>query len=637
LNGTGSASVDATTGRFLLVNEKFCEMTGYTCEELFQKTFSDITHPEDREQDLEKYREVLQSRALNFEAEKRYMRKDGQVRWVIVRGTIIRDDAGKAVRSLATIMDLTEWKENQQALAESEERLRLALDAGHFGAWEWIIPENRVIWSDRLYEIHGVTPKEFTGDAEQFRRLVHPEDAAMVFDSAQDTLKSKAPYRVEYRAVRPDGEIRWHWTTAQVFYDKAGNPFKMVGVTSDITDRKHIELQLRESEERLRLAQRAAKVNTWEWDLATNKISFSEGLYDLLSLPAGAEPPTMEEWRNYIHPDDLVRFANTMPDIQRRGGHFNMEFRVVRASGEIRWVLSIGTTEKDAQGNPIRMFGVNLDITERKKAEVLLQSQAQHLEELVRARTERLQEVIMELESFSYTIAHDLRGPLRAMNGFASALEEDYSAQLDNLARDYIRRITGAAERMDRLICDVLDYSKITRQPFEPEPVALDPLIDGIIETYPGLNTDDGALVQVERPLPVVLGTASLLVQCFSNLIGNAVKFVPEGITPRIQIHAEPRENGKVRIWVEDNGIGISADNHDRIFGLFQRLDKKFDGTGIGLAIVSRAVDRMGGSVGLESTEGTGSRFWVDLNLAECSTGIRMSDPANAFQRNLLP
>ncbi|HVK57167.1 MAG TPA: PAS domain-containing protein [Candidatus Kapabacteria bacterium] len=614
LNATGTTATDPETGRFTLVNEKFCEVTGYTREELLNKGFADITHPDDKARDRELFRSALQSHAKNWEAERRYIRKDGEVRWVAVRGTIIRNNEGKAVRTLATVIDLTDSRRSQQALVESERRVRQALDAGKFGAWEWVIPENRVIWSDRLYEIHGVKREEFRGDAEQFKSLIHPEDWDHLFQTIHEAVEKQIPYEMELRAVRPDGQIRWIWTTAHVFYEN-NQPFKMVGVTADVTERKEIELQLRESEDRLRLAQRAAKVGTWDWLIKDGRFLWSEGLYDLLGLVPDKAQPSVEVWMNHVHPEDRAQLSTGISMAQRLGGPFSLEFRIIRSTGEMLWLLSMGRTDQDSKGEPVRMLGVTVDITERKKAEELLHSQAQHLEELVRARTERLQEAIMELESFSYTIAHDLRGPLRAMNGFATALLEEYSPRMDDTGLDYLRRITSAAERMDQLICDVLDYSKITRQRFVPEPVELDSLIDGILDTYPAL-THGEARVSVHRPLPVVLGTPSLIVQCFSNLIGNAVKFVPEGTVPRITIRPEVRDNGKVRVWVEDNGIGIPFEHHGRIFGLFQRLNSKFEGTGIGLAIVGRAVERLGGTVGLESEEGKGSRFWVELSLA---------------------
>lgn len=613
LNATGCVLADAESSRFTRVNQKFCELTGYTATELLTKTFADITHPEDLARDRELFRSALQSRATNWESEKRYLRKDGSIRWVAVRGTILRDATGRAMQTVATIMDLTAWKESQHKLTESEARFRQAVEAGQFGAWEWSIPENRVVWSDRLYDIHGVAPEDFKGDVESFQKLVHPDDWHEVQKAIQSSLQEGSPYRLEFRAIRPNGATRWLWTTAQVFFE-GRHPLKMVGITADITDRKEIEIQLRESEERLRLAQRAAKVGTWDWHLKTNQLVWSEGIYDLLGLPPWQIEPSMEVWMSFIHPDDRPDLKAFLPQTLSRGGAFSTEFRIVRPNGDVRWLLSIGRIDNDEKHEAIRMLGVNVDITERKKAEALLQSQAQHLEELVRARTERLEEVILELESFSYTIAHDLRGPLRAMNGFATALVEDYGKHLAAEGRDYLRRITTAAERMDRLICDVLSYSKITRETFQPEAVALEPLLEGILESYPALHAG-GAAVILEKPLPVVLGTSSLLVQCFSNLIGNAVKFVPPGVPPSVRVRAETRPGDCVRIWVEDNGLGIDSEDHQRIFGLFQRLNKEYDGTGIGLAIVARAVERMGGNVGLESSPGQGSRFWVDLKM----------------------
>jgi signal transduction histidine kinase len=413
----------------------------------------------------------------------------------------------------------------------------------------------------------------------------------------------------------PNGAVRWFWTTAHVNYE-GQKLVRMIGITADITARKEIELQLQESEARMRLAQKAAKIATWDLHLPEEKLVWSEGVFDLLGVPSWQQPPpSLDQWMGYLHEEDRLKLQKLMPELAARGGGFSTEYRVVRADGEVRWILALGDVEKSSFGEAVRMIGVNVDITERKKAEELLQSQAQTLEELVRARTERLQEVVMELESFSYTIAHDLRGPLRAMNGFAIALREDYAAQLDGTAQDYVRRITGAAERMDQLICDVLNYSKITRQEYEAEPVELEPLLEGILETYPTLRGEQGTIT-LDRPFPRVMGSAPLLLQIFSNLIGNAVKFVPAGRRPEVRVWAEAREKGWVRLWVEDNGIGIAPENFSRIFGLFQRLEKRFDGTGIGLAIVSRAVDRMGGKCGLESEEGKGSRFWAELKAA---------------------
>jgi signal transduction histidine kinase/uncharacterized protein YoxC len=233
------------------------------------------------------------------------------------------------------------------------------------------------------------------------------------------------------------------------------------------------------------------------------------------------------------------------------------------------------------------------------------------LDSLVSQRTAELQEIVQDLEHFSYTITHDLRAPLRAMHGFASMLDEDCRDQLSMESRDYILRITTAAARMDRLITDALSFSGAARKEFEMVPTDPGRLLRGMVESYPVFQPP-AAHVHIAPDLPLVLGNEAALTQCFSNLLGNAVKFVEPGNTPRVTIRAE-RRGEMVRLWFEDNGIGIAPALQSRLFGMFQRLNKSYEGTGIGLALVKKVTARMGGTVGVESEAGRGSRFWLEL------------------------
>jgi signal transduction histidine kinase len=223
--------------------------------------------------------------------------------------------------------------------------------------------------------------------------------------------------------------------------------------------------------------------------------------------------------------------------------------------------------------------------------------------------------MVEELQHVSYSIAHDMRAPLRAMGVFAEALlEHSDGPHVSPEAKDYCQRIITAARRMDILIRDALNYSKAVLQHPPLAPVDLTQLLRGLLETYPNFHPEK-ASIQLDGQLPAVLGNESLLTQCFSNLISNAVKFVPPGKRPEVHIRAEARADA-VRIWIEDNGIGIAATSQPRLFGMFQKLDNQYDGTGIGLAIVRKVVERMGGRVGVESEPGQGSRFWVELRPA---------------------
>jgi two-component system sensor histidine kinase/response regulator len=233
--------------------------------------------------------------------------------------------------------------------------------------------------------------------------------------------------------------------------------------------------------------------------------------------------------------------------------------------------------------------------------------------EMIQKLNESLREANRELQAFSYTVSHDLRAPLRSVRGLADILLEDYGAQLDPTATGYVRSMRAATIHLDRLTNDLLSYTRISREEIQLEPVAIDALIKDVISLMNPVKASAPQIDIAPNLLPV-LATPTLLGQCLSNLISNATKFIAPGTTPCIHIRTEPRED-RVRIWVEDNGVGIDPAYHGKIFGLFERAGnvRDHDGTGVGLAIVARASQRMGGSCGVESSLGSGSRFWIEL------------------------
>ncbi|HET7250649.1 MAG TPA: ATP-binding protein [Gemmatimonadales bacterium] len=239
------------------------------------------------------------------------------------------------------------------------------------------------------------------------------------------------------------------------------------------------------------------------------------------------------------------------------------------------------------------------------------------LEDQVRERTAELEERNDELEAFGYSISHDLRAPLRAMQGFSQALLDDCGDRLDAMGREYAERIVAGARRMDELIRDLLAYSRVSRAELQLMRVPLSPVAHSALAELSGPLRARNANVQVDEPLLAVMGHPATLSQVLTYLIGNGLKFVPPERTPELRIRTE-RHNGLVRVWVEDNGIGIAPEHQARIFRVFERLHSADDdpGTGIGLAIVRKAVQRMGGQVGVESMPGHGSRFWVELQAA---------------------
>jgi PAS domain S-box-containing protein len=280
----------------------------------------------------------------------------------------------------------------------------------------------------------------------------------------------------------------------------------------------------------------------------------------------------------------------------RQGGSEEREWTYVRKDGRHLTVSLVVTAIRDQEGRILNYLGIAKDITARNTMETALK------------------ETNAELDAFAYTVAHDLRAPLRALQGFGQALLEDYADRLDTTGKDYLQRIAGAAQRMDTLIEDLLAYSRLSRVDLTLKPVPLGAVVSAVLAYLKDSLQERQAQVVVDAPLPEVIGHHSTLTQVVANLITNAVKYVAPGAQPMVSVWAVERA-GCVRLCVEDNGIGIAPEHQTRIFRVFERLhgSETYPGTGVGLAIVKKGMERMGGRSGVESEVGKGSRFWVEL------------------------
>jgi PAS domain S-box-containing protein len=255
------------------------------------------------------------------------------------------------------------------------------------------------------------------------------------------------------------------------------------------------------------------------------------------------------------------------------------------------------------------------DITERKKAELQVN---QELERRVIERTASLRDAINQMEQFSYTVSHDLRAPLRAMQGYSNALIEDFASEMGDEARSYLHRIADNATRLEKMISDILTFTRVSRDSPLLTRVSLLKLVQDVIEHYPGLKSPQAEIEVEVDANHEVLAHESGLMQALSNLLGNAVKFMEPGVIPKIRVRSEVR-GPDIRLWVEDNGIGISPEYQNRLFGMFERVlpDEQYEGTGVGLAITRKVIERMGGQAGMESDGHSGSKFWIQLVRAE--------------------
>jgi len=502
---------------------------------------------------------------------------------------------------------LSEIEESHDRLAEQARLLDLSADA--------IIVRDLggtiLFWNTGAEEIYGWSRAEALGRRKH--ELLQTEFSEPLAQIMQK-IGRDGRWAGELMQTRRDGEricVSTRWVL-----DRNVEPGKsrVLIIDTEITARKQMEEALRQNKERLDGIISSAMDAVISIDSDQRIVLFNRAAESMFGI---SEKEIIGQSIDRLIPE---RFRAHHPAFVREFGRTGVSNRQMGALGSISGLRANGeefpieASISQVQIGQDKLFTVVLrDITERKRAEELMRSEAKRLDALVEQRTASLQETIGELEAFSYSISHDMRAPLRAMQGYAQALSSDYGEQLDKEARHYLDRIFRAANRLDLLVQDVLAYSRIAKGDIELVPVDLERLIDDIVAATPEFQAPH-ARITIRHPLHRVLGHEAYLTQCITNLLGNAVKFVRPGEMPQVIVCSE-RLDGKVRLWFEDKGIGIDPAHHRRIFEIFGQVhaQKKYGGTGIGLAIVRKAAQRMSGEVGVDSELDKGSRFWLIL------------------------
>lgn len=370
---------------------------------------------------------------------------------------------------------------------------------------------------------------------------------------------------------------------------------------------RQTEAALRESEERLRVALEAGKMATWDWDLLRDHVVWSEQLEPMLGMARGAFDSTYEMFLHLVHPDDRGDVEEAVAHAIQHGTAYQIEFRMMHTDGQPRWVESRGQVYYDAKGQPVRMTGIHQDITERKTAAEALQALNASLEQRVSERTAELERSNRELDQFAYIASHDLKAPLRGIDHLASWITQDAGTLLPTPSVEHLTKLRSRVQRMDRLLDDLLAYSRVGRRDGTPEAINTAALVKDIVN----LLAPAGFTVTIADDLPTLMTQRAPLEVVLRNIIGNAFKHHQRPQEGSVQISALDQGNF-VEFCIQDNGPGIDAKFHERIFGVFQTLQPRdqVEGSGMGLALVKKTVAYRGGQVRVESTPGQGATFW---------------------------
>lgn len=507
--------------------------------------------------------------------------------------------------------EIQERLQAEAALHESEEKFRLLAENLPGGVYLCRNDSDytALYVNEAIEAVTGYAAAEFLSGQLALSDIDHPDDQAYIHAETSQAVLARRPFRLTYRIRHASGEWRWVEEVGVGVYHN-DEVLYLEGFIHDITERKRAEQALRQSEERYRSVTEG---------LAHFIFVVQDGLVEYMNshwshytgLPASAS--LQRGWVAVQHPEDHERLLQHWRTTMRLGQRSESEHRIRRADGQYRWHRTILQPVREEALTKTKWIGLTVDIHDQKEAEARIRQMNETLEARVHERTAQLEAANRELESFTYSVSHDLRAPLRAMDGFSRLLLQDYAAALPEEARSHLNRIRTGAQRMGALIDDLLTFARLGRQAVTKQRVAMTPLVWQVWEELQMSAAAPWVSISL-HDLPECHADPTLLQQVFANLLDNARKFTRQAPAARIEVGYQ-RQATEVVYFVRDNGAGFDMRYVDKLFGVFQRLHamEDYEGTGVGLAIVHRIIQRHGGRVWAEGEEGRGATFYFTV------------------------
>jgi len=543
-------------------------------------------------------------------------------RWLRVRAVPVDSlGVGLSRGAVVSFTDFTAERNAARAARDNEQLFRMFGD--HSLDLIWIVdPRSRkLLYMNSAYErLWGRPAAPLYEDLAHWLDGVHPEDRQRVADASLHANEA-GMYQTEYRVIRPDGRLVWIRGRGFPLFGADGRMRYMAGFAEDITlarTSEALEQAHRIAQERLERIVATAPGAVHSYCLGSDGrgrfIFASPAIRELLGVAAETLVERGIDLLDLVHPDDREMVAHSLRESADLGSPWLASFRVPLTPAGERFLEAHSMPVREGDGGGV-WHGFLIDVTERRRAEQEIRSLNVDLEHRVADRTSELEAKHREMESFTYSVSHDLKAPLRGIDGYSRLLESDHADKLDEEGRFFVAMIRKATAHMGDLIDDLLAYSRVERGRPKLGPVAPGPVVATVVEGV-AAEVDAGAIAlssEVEPGL-IALGERDGLVLALRNLLDNAVKFTAGRPDRTIAVGAR-RMQGHVLFWVRDNGPGFDMRYHDRIFEIFQRLHRAedFPGTGVGLAIVRKAVERMHGKVWAESAKGDGATFYIQL------------------------
>jgi PAS domain S-box-containing protein len=610
--------MDYKDGHILEVNTAAIHAYGYSRDELLSLTIQDLRASDTRPLTTD---QMAQADARGILFETIHQRKDGTSFPVEVssQGATIG-----GVRTLISIVrDITERKQSEDALLLKDELLRLTSEIAKVGGWEFDPETGKGTWTDEVARIHDLDPALET-NLEIGLSFYQGESREKIERAVKEAITLAQPYDLELEMVTAKGNRKWVRTMALPIA-RNGKVVKVQGIFQDITERKQIEKALQEAHDDLekKVQERTAALSQanallqalmdnipdhiYFKDLHCRFIRNSRSQANLLGLHDPSETVGKTDFDFFPHA--AQSYADEQEVMKTGKPHVDFEEWVVWPDGREMWVSTTKMPLRNSEGQTIGIFGISHDITERKRAEQAIRQLNADLEE----QAEKLQAANKELEAFSYSVSHDLRAPLRAIDGYTRILVEDYEPLLDEEGKRVCGVISREARRMGQLIDDLLSFSRLGRKEMYSSKIEMRTLVVSILNEL--LKEEDRERIDIHMAkLPVAKGDSSLIRQVWFNLLSNAIKFTSKKDRAVIEVGSKTKKDELI-YYVQDNGAGFEMEYANKLFGVFQRLhsESEFNGTGVGLAIVQRIIRRHGGRVWAEGEVEKGATFYFAL------------------------
>jgi len=591
-----SASFVNRDNKIVLLNSAARKLLGIKkAAELLGKSPYDIFHPGCHSLISERINSLMKGGSVPME-EEQIVRADGAIRDVEVVAAVITDSEGPAIQVLMN--DITERKIAEKELFDTKNYLQNLIDYANAPIIVWDQANKIRLFNHAFEHLTGYLSSEVEGKSLD---LLFPEETMKESEAKIRGALTENWETIEIPIMTKNKEVRTVlWNSAKV-YDKNRKVFSTIAQGNDITERIEAEQAFKKSKEKLELALENGRIGTWEWEIGTGVVWWDERMEKMFGREPGRYEYSFDDFEDSIHEEDRPHFSKAITHALNENKPFDTVYRIKYKDGHFKYISAKALVENDNNGIPVRMSGVCFDITEMKKG----------AEKVLFELNENLLRSNKELEQFAYVASHDLQEPLRMVSSFTQLLSQRYKDKLDQDAQDFIQYAVDGAIRMQILINDLLDYSRVGTRGKNFSSVDMHTVLGQAVSNLNLKIQEKNALVTNDE-LPEVFADEGQMVQLLQNLIANAIKFCKS--SPSIHIDAK-EENEHYLFSVRDNGIGIEEQYFDKIFQIFQRLHPGdvYGGTGIGLAICKRIIERHGGKIWVESKPGKGSRFYFTI------------------------